>query len=248
MRTVALFSLSGAPGVTTLGLALAAMWPREVPTVLVEADASGGDVAAWRRMPIAPGLVELAAAARPEGLHSQPPDLFRHTQVLAGGQRVCVAPVTAGRANGVVSMVAQHPGVLAPAVDSLVVLDLGRLMPRSAAAYLAAAADVALLVTTDEQAQLKRANEVAQVLGAKMARLGLVVIGDRESGGEIARAMTRPVWARIGYDRRGAEFMRGHQRLRRPHRRPLLAGAQRLADALLAQDTQQPVRNMGGEA
>ncbi|MEU7642114.1 hypothetical protein AB0C11_39885 [Streptomyces sp. NPDC039016] len=60
-------SVSGAPGVTTTALALAAVWPREadggVRPVMVEADGSGGDLMMRFGLPSAPSLLDVAAAA-----------------------------------------------------------------------------------------------------------------------------------------------------------------------------------------
>ena len=67
-RLVAVASVKGAPGVTTTALALAAAWPAAVDggvrPVVVEADAAGGDVAARLGLPHAPGLLDVAVAAR----------------------------------------------------------------------------------------------------------------------------------------------------------------------------------------
>ncbi len=160
-RTVALFSLGGAPGVTCAAMALSAVWPGGTGAVLVEADASGGDVATWRRLQPDPGLTGLAAAARHGGASA---DLAAHTQILPGGLSVCHAPVTADRAEGAVRLLSQNPGVLASPSGPAVVLDLGRLTPGAAASALATWADEALLLVADDLAQLRRAKEASEAL------------------------------------------------------------------------------------
>ncbi|MBB5429925.1 hypothetical protein [Nocardiopsis composta] len=232
MRTIALFSLSGAPGVTTLALAVAAAWPTVQRAVLVEADASGGDVASWRHLPASPGLVELAAAARAP----EPADgaLQGCVQVLPGGVGVCPAPASADRAAGAVNLLARRPAVLAPPEEAVAVVDVGRLAPRSAAAHLAAAADAAVLVVADDTAQLKRARDALPGLRAGIGRLGLAVVGGTNPRAQIVEALEAPVWARIPTDPRSAAFLRGEGGARRAGRRPLLAGARRLAQALTA--------------
>ncbi|WP_150244336.1 hypothetical protein [Nocardiopsis quinghaiensis] len=228
-RTVALLSLGGAPGVTCAAMALAAVWPGEAGAVLVEADASGGDVATWRRLQLAPGLTGLAAAARHGGGAA---DLAAHTQVLPGGLAVCPAPVTADRAEGAVRLLAQNPDVLASGDGPAVVLDLGRLTPGAAASGLAARADEALLLVADDLAQLRRAKEAAEPLARSLPCLRTVVVGGTGGVREIEGALGPDVWGRIPSDPRSAAFLRGEANLRKPHRRPLLRAAARLAGDL----------------
>src|SRR5699024_5236667 len=83
-RTVALFSLGGAPGVTVAALAMAAVWPAPSGAALIEADASGGDIAAWQRLQPSPGITDLAAAVRHRGAGPQA-DPHSYTQTLPGG-------------------------------------------------------------------------------------------------------------------------------------------------------------------
>ncbi|PSK89935.1 hypothetical protein CLV63_12439 [Murinocardiopsis flavida] len=241
--TIAVFSLGGAPGVTTLSLALAATWPAQGSTVLVEADSSGGAIAAWRRMPTSPGLVDLAAAARTGSAFAPEQDetLLRCTQTLPGGQRVCVAPATADRAGGAVTLIAQHPAVLASASGPVVVVDVGRMTPRSAAAHLAAAADVAVLVVGDDLAQLKRAKEVAPALRAGLRRFGVVVAGNGNGDWQIAEAIAAPVWARLPQDVRAAAFLSGSGAASQLRRRPLMAAARRLGHTIAEGVAPEPV-------
>ncbi|OOC53271.1 MULTISPECIES: P-loop NTPase family protein [Nocardiopsis] len=228
-RTVALFSLGGAPGVTCAAMALAAVWPGGAGAVLVEADASGGDVATWRRLQPAPGLTGLAAAARHGGASA---DLAAHTQTLPGGLAVCHAPVTADRAEGAVRLVAQNPGVLASADGAAVVLDLGRLTPGAPASALAARADEALLLVSDSLAQLRRAKEASEALVRSLPSLRTVVVGGSGSVREIEGALGPGVWGRLPADERSAAFLRGETNPRKPHHRPLLKAAARLAGDL----------------
>src|SRR5690625_996048 len=187
MPTVVLFSLGGAPGVTTLALAVAAAWPAPVPTVMVEADAAGGDVAAWRRLPVSPGLVELAAAARTDTSFADgdtAPVVLGCSQALAGGQRVCAAPPLTDNAAGAVHLLAAHPSVLR--VDGVVtVVDAGRVAPRTPAANLVASADTALLVVGDDLAQLKRAQASLPALRQAVEHLGLVITGTSTAAGQV---------------------------------------------------------------
>ncbi|MBB6119159.1 hypothetical protein [Nocardiopsis algeriensis] len=243
-RTVALFSLGGAPGATTAALALAAVWPGEA--VLVEADASGGDVATWQRLQPAPGLTGLAAAARHDTASGTAP--ADHTQALPGGLAVCPAPVTAERAGGAVRLLSQNPSVLLPGTGPATVLDLGRLAPGSPAAALAARADAALLLVADDVAQLRRAKEASATLAETLPGLRTVVTGGKGGTKEITEALGPGVWGRLPADPRAAAFLRGEADLRRPHRRPLFRAASRLAADLAATGTRTEPQLTGAPA
>ncbi|MFD3685687.1 hypothetical protein ACFWTE_12830 [Nocardiopsis sp. NPDC058631] len=241
-RTVALFSLGGAPGVTCAAMALAAVWPGGAGAVLVEADASGGDIATWRRLQPDPGLTGLAAAARHGGASA---DLAVHTQVLPGGLSVCHAPVTADRAEGAVRLLAQNPGVLASADGPAVVLDLGRLTPGAAASALATWADEALLLVADDLAQLRRAKEASEALTRSLPNLRTVVVGGSGGVREVENALGPSVWGRLPADGRSASFLRGETNPRKPQRRPLLKAAARLAGDLAQGAGQAPAHGTG---
>ncbi|WP_017569866.1 P-loop NTPase family protein [Nocardiopsis halotolerans] len=237
-RTVALFSLSGSPGVTCAAMAVAAVWPGGAGAVLVEADASGGDVATWRHLPPDPGLTGLAAAVRHGG--SSGADLGAHTQTLPGGLAVCPAPVTADRAGGVVRLLAQNPAALTSGDGPAVVLDLGRLGPGSAASDLAARADTALLVVSDDLAQLRRAKEASEALRQTLPTLRTVVSGGSGGVREVRDALGPDVWGRFPDDPRSTAFLRGEANPRKPHRRPFLRAAARLAGDLAADAAPSP--------
>ncbi|WP_160050835.1 hypothetical protein [Nocardiopsis sp. FR4] len=226
---VAVFSLAGAPGVTTLSLALASTWPAAESVWMVEADASGGDVAAWWRLPVWPGLVDLAAASR-SGQDHEAVDTTACSQVLPGGLRVCVAPPTAERTVGAVGLLAHNPKALTG--EEVTVVDLGRLTPDSSALALLEAADTAVLVASGDVAQLKRVKEAVPGLTGRSAHLGLAVVDPTRSSSEVSDAVDLPVWARVPQDARTAAFLRGQGEVRRPHRRPLLRQARALGRTL----------------
>lgn len=234
--TIAVGSLGGAPGVTTLAVALASTWPAEGPAVVVEADASGGDVGAWWHMPTAPGMVELAAAARHDsspGPAESGVDPLSRSQVLPGGVRVCLAPVTAERAAGAVRLLAQHPRVLCSTDAAVTVVDVGRLTPRTSGPHIAAAPeiDAVLLVTTEDLAQLKRLQDSLPGICAAIADPMVAVVGRRESSRDLTEAIQAPVAARIPLDNRGAALIRG-QGTARPGRRRLMEASRGLAHHL----------------
>ena len=68
---IGLLSAKGAPGVTTSSLAIAAQWPR--PAVVLDADPSGGDIAAGLGQGAWPAgchLLELVARCRTQPLEA----------------------------------------------------------------------------------------------------------------------------------------------------------------------------------
>ncbi|WP_150236399.1 P-loop NTPase family protein [Nocardiopsis quinghaiensis] len=229
---IAVFSLAGAPGVTTLALALAGTWPEPEPVWMVEADTSGGDVATWWRLPVWPGVVDLAAASR-SGQDHETVDTMACSQVLPGGLRVCAAPSTADRTAGAVGLLAQNPKVLKS--DRVAVADLGRVVPDAASSALLEAADVAVLVASGDVAHLKRVREAAAGLRTRCLRLGLAVVDPSRSSAEISEAVGLPVWAKLPQDARTAAFLQNQGEVRRPHRRPLIREARALGRTLAEQ-------------
>ncbi|WP_017626880.1 hypothetical protein [Nocardiopsis chromatogenes] len=239
-RLAAVCSLSGAPGATTLALALAAAWPEPETATVIEADASGGDIAAWRHLPASPGLVELAAASRLDGpqRRARPEDF---TQVLPGGLRACTAPSAADRAANAVALLAENTEALTSG-NGIVVVDLGRMAPRSPAVRLAAAAHATLLVANDDVAHLKRVRDALPALKAGISNLELAVTTGPHDDAALQEAIGAPVRARIPADRPSASLLRGDSvPPRRWSRRPLLATARRLAGELDSQMNSRPV-------
>jgi len=105
MTSVGVFSLKGAPGVTTLSCLLAATWPTPCPLVVVEADPAGGDLAGRFGLSPTLGWSSLSAAIRRSG-RSAP--LGPHLQHLPGGLPVLVCGTAADAGDpesGVVDIV-----------------------------------------------------------------------------------------------------------------------------------------------
>lgn len=238
MTVVAVCSLSGAPGVTSLATAMAAAWPSGVLTVpvLVEADASGGDVAAWHGLePDSVGLVSLAAASRtpaPGGSCSTEPGesvssgsrdpVLRHALELPGGLRVVAAPSDPLEAGRAVEALARNPRLLKS--GRATVVDVGRAVPGSAGATLLRHADTVVVLSQAGQVeQAERLRVCAPALASLRqdgVRVGLAITGAcPHTDGEVSQvAGGLPVWARIPHDPTGAGLVRGEhhppQRLR----------------------------------
>jgi hypothetical protein len=214
---VAVCSLSGAPGVSTLAAALTACWPAAPLTVpvLVEADASGGDFAVWHNTHAERGLLSLAAASRRTAADADGGDnpLLRHAVEVSGGLHVITAPSAPHAVTGAVRLLAERRGCLAR--GPLTVVDVGRVLPGSAGARLLMQADAVVVVLCgDDVAQVKRVVECAAVFTALEQRgcsVGLAVRGRRFSDDEFAEATAPPIWARIPDDPGGAAVIRGEE-------------------------------------
>lgn len=230
---VAVCSLSGAPGVTSLATALAACWPSTPLTVpvLVEADASGGDIASWHGIGLDgdTGLVSLAAASRAstpapasaeawaqagvQDAASAGVPLLRHAVELPGGLRAVPAPADPLEAGRAVDALARSPHLLKS--GRATVVDVGRAVPGSAGAALLRHADAAVVLTEPgdlgSAVRLRVCAPVLASLRQEGVRVGLAVAGAcPHADSEVSRvASALPVWARIPRDEVGAALVRG---------------------------------------
>lgn len=211
---VAVASLKGSPGVTTLSLALAACWPPPLPAILLEADPAGGDLAVRMGLPPTPGTVSLAAATRRGGA---PELLWQHAQRLPCGLPVIPASPNGHQASGVLTALTQEAGLTALqptnlSADAVVVADCGRLDGKSPALAVVHIADVLLLVTR------ARAEDVAHV-ATQLATIGhwtrhpaLVLVGDGHSRAEVTQAVGVTPLAHVPDDARGVVQLSGRIR------------------------------------
>jgi hypothetical protein len=230
---IAVGSAKGAPGVTTLALAVAALWPRP-DAVLVECDPAGGDL--WARFGHhpEPGLSTLAAAALAPW-HGPIPDAYR--QRLAVGADVVLAIPGEGAAASVQTLADKGIGALRQAAaTSTVVLDVGRLEGRSPAVALAAAADHVLLLATPglaEQAQV--ATRLPWLASGLAGRLWLVRAGEGpHRGAELERDLGLPVLGTVPHSRWGAGVLAGQLGIPNWRRLKLARAVRGIAVALAA--------------
>jgi hypothetical protein len=189
---VAICSVKDAPGVSTLALGLAALWPDEPGVVLAECDPSGGDLAARFGHYPDPGLLSLAAAAR--GGPGQV-DLAGHTQRLGSGADVVLAPPGEAAAAGVATLAGGGRGVLRHvAARRTVIVDVGRIYRGGPGLALASAADHVLVVCgASLAAQAQVAARLEWLRPAVAGRLWLVRAGRGYHPEEISRDLGVPV-------------------------------------------------------
>lgn len=232
---VGLCSVKGSPGVTTTALALAARWPAGDP-VLIEADPSGGDLAARFRLSASPGLVSLAAASRRDPHRGL---VHEHCQMLPGGLPVVVGPVAADQARAALGVLAargaQAVRSAAQGPATAVLVDAGRLDASSPALPVVRGADALLVLARPRAEEL---SHVATLLGAvpTWTRMpGLVLVGSGYGKAEVERELQVPVMATLPDDPRGADVLCGRSSGRGPDRSVLGRAAERLARAVTHQ-------------
>lgn len=231
---VAVCSLKGSPGVTTLCLALAARWTGQQQPVVIEIDPAGGDLLARFRLRDQPGLVSLAAAAR----HSQDAGLvWRHTQRLPAGLAVVAGPVGAEQAQAALRELtgAGQPARIVRAAadrpDVVVIADCGRVDPGSPVLPVVRSADAMLLLAHARDDELAHVAGKLHQAGTWNRRPGFVLVGNGYPTREVAGALRVGVAGRIPHDPKGAAVLCG-QRGVDPRRSGLGRAAARLAQDL----------------
>jgi hypothetical protein len=221
-------SASGSPGVSTVAVGLAAGWPQP-EALLLEADPSGGVLAARFGLAQQPGLASLAAAARHGGVAGV---LGEHVQRLPLGVDVVVAPGSAEVAAGSVGVLARHADSVLRDLAPTVVVDVGRLYPGSPAVELVAAADAVVLAATPTTEYLDHVDARLTTLRTLVDgyRIGLTLSGKGPyPASEIAARLGVPVWAELPSDQRGAGVLGGRLSGRTWQRTPLVRALRDLA-------------------
>lgn len=246
---------------TTTALAVASAWPGDDEVVIVEADPSGGSIAAWLGLSPGPSLstaVAKCSAVAEDGATREParwstlaPMLHR----VGVGARVLVAPMSGREARrtvdeatrSVLPFLARRPGS-----DLLVDCGLVRAgEPLPAAAGLAGRIVLChrqeVASAAASSVRLQRLVELAESLAATGIPLTLAVIGDHPYGiDEIgdyvdeqlaaAGALVRPAIVGLADDPLAAAVLAGRSGVsaRRLARLPLMRSAAALAGALRA--------------
>src|SRR5207245_3793738 len=114
-------SAKHAPGTTIAALALATSWSEEGAALVAELDTAGGDLAARQGLPLDPGVVSLAAAAR---RGSADLELSAHTQRLGCGVEALLGPTAPNQARAAIA--ALMPCIRAALSDRTAFVDCGR--------------------------------------------------------------------------------------------------------------------------
>jgi len=202
MTSFVFTSVSGAPGVSTLSVGVAAAWPEtDRRRVLLEADADGGRLGAVLGIGAEPGLMSLAISARSGGLDAN--EVVEHAAPM-GEWWLVPAPASAEQTTAaLVQSGATLARTIAEERPTVWLVDAGRLSQRSPAMPFAASADLVVLVATGELAALQLLPTRADVLVGAGCTVGVVLVGDSDwSLSEIAEFCGCDVLGRVPLVRR----------------------------------------------
>lgn len=183
---------------TTTSVALAAAWTTDDDLVLVEADPSGGDVAAWFDMPVEPSLSSVVTRV----LDGAWPDIERLTRLADNGLRVLPAPASLAEASQAVDEAARTVvPVFSTMRTPVVVADVGRHTPLPNP-FLSAAATIVVVHRQSTQSsraaavRLQRLIEHVDRAGRATSSVVVAVIGAEPFPiGEIERFLADGVGA-----------------------------------------------------
>lgn len=226
---IAVTSIKGIAGVTTLAVVLAAVWPGDDAPILVEADCAGGDLGAWHWLPDSPGVATLATQSRTGSVA-----LDAHLTRLPCGVDAALAP--AGRHPATVAVgLLMEADVALWAKERPAIVDVGRLEPGAPSAAVLERADVVLVLARGDEGSLLRLADAD--LPAGISRLVLVG-ASRYTHAEIADWTGLQVAAELPWDVRAAAVAAGRrERSQGWTRRGLPAAAHALAAALATPPT-----------
>ncbi len=235
MLSVAVCSLRGAPGASTVAAGLAAAWPVTDAgrVVLVEADPAGGVLAARWALSENPGLLDLAARNRAGDLAA----VEAAAQAWTDTAGVVVAPTDP---DAVAGLLASASGQVVDTLAGLgvpVVVDVGRLSRKSMALPLAVRAARAVVVCPRRLDAAAGMAPWAARLVDTGARPVLVAVGDGPySPAEVAASAGLELAGVLPSDRRGAAALWAGDR-RRLRRSVLWRALRQLAADLAAATT-----------
>jgi MinD-like ATPase involved in chromosome partitioning or flagellar assembly len=236
---VAVGSLRGSPGATTLALAVGAAWTAAGRrTLLVEADPDGGVLAARLGLGHHPCLTDLAVRAR-GGAHGS--EIWDHTQQGRNGLDVVVGHPSADQCHATLRAGA---GRIADLLDGLgehgIVVDVGRLRPGSPAQPLIDTAALVLAVLRPRLEDVDGARPRLAALGTVGVDVAVVLVGEHPyRAAEVADVLGITVLGVVPDDERAARSLSGGGS-RRTRRLPLLR-----AVAVLAADVTSRLERVG---
>jgi hypothetical protein len=192
MALISVMSAKGAPGATTTSMLLANLWP--APSILVDADPLGGDVALrlpGEHGPLDPnqGLMSLLPAAR-RGL--EPQTVVAHAQTALGGQQVLAGlpgPEQAVAAAPLWASLAQAFARV-PGVD--VFADVGQVSSRSShLAMLESAAALLCVYRPTAWSAIhtrRRLESLEEHLRDRQVRVGIACVATPADANDVAAA------------------------------------------------------------
>lgn len=236
MTVVCVASAHGAPGVTTTAVALAGVWPSGRTPLLVEADPSGGVIAARFGVADTPGLVSLAATTRRQTVDTEM--VWRHAQQLPGGVAVQVGSSSGDPARAVIGDIADPLMVWARSCDEVdVIVDCGRLTADPLHMTWLRHADTVWVAVRPSVDQLRPAFHRVAALEAAGVDADLVLVGDSPYGPtEVESALGVKVAGMVGWDPPAATALAGAGSGGKLGRTLLVRSVAALADSLVPTD------------
>jgi hypothetical protein len=189
MTLIAVGSVHGSPGVTSLAVDLARTWSGEA--LLIEADPDGGVLAARLDLAVKPGLMELAGAAR-TGIDTN--DLWKFAQPIAGDVGVVVAHPAAEQTGSALRAALAHVIVAAQGIDALVVVDIGRLRPGSPALIAPGSASHTVIMSSNSVEPIVSLTHRAQLIAGCSSPVVVLNQAHPYSAAEVAAASRQHVW------------------------------------------------------
>lgn len=223
MTIIAVGSVAGSPGATTVAIGLAAAWPDATrDRIVVEADPDGGRLGAQLGIGVEPGLMALALAVRTGDLDGA--ELVRRGAASVGDWLAIPAPPSSEQTHSaLVHAGSSLANVMGHDPDGAVwIVDAGRLSARSPALPFAKAADHTLLVSDGSFALLQllvhrvdalrsagcapvvavvepvawTADEIADFVGVDVVAI-LPRVSGRTGLGAMGATAWRPWWRRL---------------------------------------------------
>lgn len=199
MSLVVVASLHGSPGASSLAVALSACLP---PAVLIEADASGGVLAARCGLSREPGVVTLAADRAARGSDG----LAAHAQVLASGVPVLPCSESAEHTSALLRAAGDDLASRLADARCTSVVDVGRLGIGGAVDPLLERAAVFLVVsrpTVDALAVL-----AARLPALRRYRPRVALVGDHPySSVDVASGLDVDVVSPVAFDAKAVDAM-----------------------------------------
>lgn len=153
---------------TTTAVALAAAWSVAEDVVVIEADPSGGDLAAWFDVPVSPSLSTVVTV----GLDGRQA-VDRHTRLAPCGLRVLPAPVGTAEARQAIALSGPLASTLSGAGSLSAIVDAGAPPAQMSTNPFLAVADVTVLV----HRQTPHSGRAAGVRLQRFADLAAPIVG-----------------------------------------------------------------------
>ena len=211
---IALTSVKGSPAVTTTAVGLAARWP-DPGAVVIEADPTGGDLAARFGHHFEPGLATMALDSR---RNSGTLDPQAWLQTLPCGAEALLAAPGASAAASLAELAGRLPQLIAAlAVDRpAVLIDTGRWQENSVTGRLLNTADAVLVMAHPAIEGIRQLQVRTAALRALNRDVHLVLVGEGPwSPREISTTLGLPVVGCLPVDPRGAGVLSGRLKPRK---------------------------------